>query len=148
MVNTVKARKFLEAANPQEKWLLFVNTVRQLDGFFAAKIENILFQGVENKVLHLGVPAKLAFLREQMTDIELRKKLQGLIDSYWGEGYSFQDFVAKENSTAESAVSLSQKKSQLAEDKILAQIELHPQVQAAKEVFKGTIRTHKERDIS
>ena len=137
--STVK--KFLTAETPQEKWLLFVNTIRQSDGFFAAKIENLLFQGLEDKKLSLATPAKLAFLKEQMADIEVRKKLQALIDSLWGQGYSFEVTVAKANLVAESASSLGQKKNQELEDKMRVQIEKHPQVQAAKEIFKGTIKT-------
>lgn len=137
---SVRPATFLEAATPQDKWLLFVDTVRNKDGFFAAKIENLLFQGVENKKIRLAVPPKLAFLKEQMADVELRKKLQGLIDSLWGQGYSFEVSVAQANSAAESAQSLSQKKNLQAEDQIRTQIEQHPQVMAAKQVFKGMIK--------
>ncbi|MBL7672156.1 MAG: DNA polymerase III subunit gamma/tau [Bdellovibrionaceae bacterium] len=144
-----RPKKYLEASAPQEKWLLFVNTIRASDGFFAAKIENLLFQGVDNKIIHLGIPTKLAFLREQMADHDLRKRLQGFIDSYWGEGYSFKDsVVVKETSNAESAITLNQKKNQVAEEQIHAQIEKLPQIQAAKQIFKGIIKTHKEKELS
>ncbi len=147
--STIRPKKYLEASTPQEKWLLFVNTIRGSDGFFAAKIENLLFQGVDQKVIQLGIPNKLAFLREQMADPELRKRLQGLIDSHWGEGYSFKDsVVAKETSNAESAISLNHKKNQIAEEQIQAKIEQLPQVLAAKQIFKGIVKTHKERELS
>lgn len=148
-VAAARPKKYLEASTPQEKWLLFVNTLRGSDAFFAAKIENLLFQGVENKVIQLGIPTKLAFLREQMADIDLRKRLQGFIDSHWGEGYSFKDsVVVKETVNAESAITLNQKKNQVAEEQIQAQIEQLPQIQAAKQIFKGIIKTHRERELS
>lgn len=124
-----------------EKWLMFVDRLRQADALFAAKIENLLFVQETDNCIRLGVPAKLVFLKEQMADSQVRKKLQGFIDSYWGSGYSFDVTNSREQVVGESAQSLEQKKIQLAEDDLREKIEQHPKVVAAMKAFNGKIRS-------
>ena len=118
----------------------FVELVRQDDALFAAKIENLLFAKEEGKLLSLGVSPKLAFLKEQMSDSQVRKKLQGFIDSYWGAGYSFEVLMSRDQ-VGESAQALNQKKVQLAEDELRDKIAANPMVKAAQDVFKGQIKS-------
>lgn len=136
--------KYVEGATLHEKWLAFVNKVRQEEALFAAKIENLIFVKEEGQVLSLGVPFKLAFLKEQMNDSTIRTKLQGLIDSYWGAGYSFQVLSGREPVEGESANSLMQKKAQAAEDAIRKQVQTNPMVIAAQQAFNGQIKAVKE----
>lgn len=132
--------KFVTGATPSEKWVAFVDQVRQDDAIFAAKIENLLFVKDEAKVLHLAVPPKLAFLRQQMSDSAVHGKLQGFIDSYWGGGYSFQVHSGKEPVAGESAQSLTLKRQQQAEEELRQQIAENPMVKTAQAVFKGHIK--------
>lgn len=127
-------------ANATERWLHFVELVRQDDALFAAKIENLLFAKEEGKLLSLGVSPKLAFLKEQMSDSQVRKKLQGFIDSYWGAGYSFEVLMSRDQ-VGESAQALNQKKVKLAEDELRDKIAANPMVKAAQDVFKGQIKS-------
>lgn len=131
----------IQSATASEKWLMFVDRLRQADALFAAKIENLLFIQENEKCLRLGVPTKLVFLKEQMADSQVRKKLQGFIDSYWGSGYSFDVANSREQSLGESAQSLEQKKIQLAEEDLREKIEQHPKVVAAMKAFNGKIRS-------
>jgi DNA polymerase-3 subunit gamma/tau len=125
---------------PSEKWLAFVDQVRQDDAIFAAKIENLIFAKEDEKILHLAVPPKLAFLKQQMNDSAIHAKLQGFIDSYWGAGYSFQVSSGKEPVAGESAQSLALKKQQQAEEELRQQIAENPMVKTAQAVFKGQIK--------
>ncbi len=129
-----------EGATAPERWVHFVELVRSDDALFAAKIENLLFVKEAGTLISLGVPAKLAFLKEQMADPQVRKKLQGFIDSYWASGYSFEVLMSREN-VGESAQALVQKKQQLAEEELHRQIAENPMVKAAQEVFKGQIKS-------
>ena len=131
--------KLAEGATAQEKWVAFVDIVRQEDALFAAKIENLLFVKEDGQVLILGVPPKLAFLKEQMADSAIRAKLQGFIDSYWGPGYSFQVPGAREVVAGESSQSMVQRKQQLAEEDLRKQIEENPMVKTAQLVFGSQI---------
>ncbi|MFP5518790.1 MAG: DNA polymerase III subunit gamma/tau [Bdellovibrionia bacterium] len=129
-----------QGANAAEKWIHFVDLVRQDDALFAAKIENLLFIKESDRLIHLGVPPKLVFLKEQMADTQVRKKLQGYIDSLWGDGYSFQVNTDPAKS-GQSAQALVQQKHQLAEDEVKKQIAEHPAVKAATKAFKGQIKS-------
>ncbi len=127
-------------ATPHDKWLNFVDLVRSEDAIFAAKVENLLFVAEETRMLRLGVPPKLVFLKEQMADSQVRKKLQGFIDSLWGDGYSFEVSMSREAS-GETAQALQQKKMQIAEDEVRMKIAEHPMVKAAQAAFKGQIKS-------
>lgn len=135
-----EAPKLASGSTPQEKWVNFVELLRQDDALFAAKVENLLFVKEEGKLISLGVPPKLVFLKEQMSDTSVRKKLQGFIDSYWGAGYSFE-VLMKGDQAGESAQSLQQKKVQLAEDEIRNKIAENPMVKAAQEAFQSQIKS-------
>jgi DNA polymerase-3 subunit gamma/tau len=134
------APKYVTGNTPSEKWLAFVDQVRQDDAIFAAKIENLIFAKDDEKILHLAVPPKLAFLKQQMNDSAIHAKLQGFIDSYWGAGYSFQVSSGKEPVAGESAQSLALKKQQQAEEELRQQIAENPMVKTAQAVFKGQIK--------
>lgn len=127
-------------ATSAEKWIHFVELLRQDDALFAAKVENLLFTKEEGKLISLGVPAKLTFLKEQMADAQVRKKLQGFIDSYWGAGYSFEVLMSRDQQ-GESAQAMQQKKLQVAEEELRTKIANNPMVKAAQEVFKGQIKS-------
>lgn len=131
-------------ANSDDRWVNFVDLVRNDDALFAAKIENLLFIREESKTLYFAIPSNLAFLKDQMSDMQVRKKLQGFIDSYWADGYSFQ--VATQTATGRetsgaSAQGITQQKVQLAEDKLRVDIESHPLVKAATSAFNGQIKS-------
>ena len=136
-------KQVAEGATLPEKWVNFVEIVRQDDALFAAKLENLLFNKEEGTLLSLGVPPKLAFLKEQMADTQVRKKLQGFIDSYWGAGYSFEVLMNRDQ-VGESAQAIVQKKVQMAEDEIRAKIQEHPMVKAAQTTFGATIKSVQE----
>lgn len=132
--------KIAAGATAQERWVHFVELLRQDDALFAAKVENLLFAKEEGKLLSLGVPPKLAFLKDQMADAQVRKKLQGFIDSYWGAGYSFEVLMSRDQ-VGESAQALQQKKVQMAEEDLRNKIAENPMVKAAQSVFKGQIKS-------
>ena len=120
----------------------FVDTMRQDDALFAAKVENLFFvkKVEEEKMICLAIPPRMAFLEKQMADQNIRKRLQGYIDSYWGSGYSFQVTGSTATSPGESAVSLNQKKQLQADEELRNQIKKDPLVQKASEIFRGEIK--------
>lgn len=132
--------KVASGSTAAERWMHFVELLRQDDALFAAKIENLLFIKEEGKLLSFGVPPKLGFLKDQMADSQARKKLQGFIDSYWGAGYSFEVSMSRDQ-TGESAQGLQQKKQQLADEDLRLKITENPMVKAAQHVFNGQIKS-------
>jgi DNA polymerase-3 subunit gamma/tau len=137
---------FLKAKTPAEKWLLFVNHIRSRDAIFGSKIENLLFVTEENKVIKLSISAKHIFLADTLKEPESRQKLQGFLDTLWGEGYTFQVVAAKKAEAAESAQKMAEKKAAADEQTVEEQLRNHPSVKAAQKVFKGEVKTVPDRN--
>lgn len=136
-----KARSVAEGKTPQDRWLIFVELLRDQDAFFAAKVENLIFSGEDGKMIKLAVPPKLAFLKEQMADSEIRRKLKGCIDSLWGQGYSFEIVSGRETPAGDTAQSLANKKRDAHEDELRLKIAEHPMVKAAQAALKSEIKS-------
>lgn len=134
--------------NPQEQWLEFVQKFKQIDALAAAKIENLLFLGEKNKNLELHIPAKLAFLKDQLADANLRGKLQTALESHFGPGYTFQIQLAKDESLGTSAQAMVQQKQKLKQEEIAQKVAEHPAVKSAQIALKGQIKSIKNQPTS
>jgi DNA polymerase-3 subunit gamma/tau len=140
-VVTKPKEKIMAAGNtPSDKWIHFIELLRSEDALFSAKLENIIFNSETAKKLSLSVPKHLVFMKDQLTESATKKKLQGYIDSYWGDGYAFE-VVMQSASQGESAQAIMTKKSQLAEEEIKQKILNDPKVIAAQKVFNGSIKS-------
>ncbi len=135
--------RYVSGKTPLEKWFNFAEKTKDVDPLYAAKLENIVFIGDSDKRLTLSVPSKLAFLRDQLLAPESRKKLQGLIDSFWGAGYAFDVGMGQEEK-GDSVHSFRQREAQKQSEQILQRVKEHPAVQKAQEVFKTRIASVKE----
>ena len=130
--------EFVPGATPLERWFHFVEKSKKVDSLYSAKLENLVFISETEKRLILSVPSKLAFLREQFLAPESRKKLQGLIDSFWGAGYAFEIGLGQEE-RGESVHSSRQKQAKEREVAVMQKIKEHPAVLKAQEVFRTKI---------
>lgn len=124
---------------PTEKWLLFIDLVRYEDALFAAKIENLIFVDDSNNILNLAVPTKLIYLKEQMKEPQIRQKMQGYIDSFWGESYSFEVSLNSKEGLGDTAVQLLAQKKLAEEEEFRQQLMKEPRIQLALKLFKSTI---------
>ncbi|MFN3455836.1 MAG: DNA polymerase III subunit gamma/tau [Pseudobdellovibrio sp.] len=118
-----------------ENWMKFINYLKNESAFLAAKLDNIVFSGVQDKHFTLQAAAQFAFLADQINQ-ETQQKLQGFIDSFFGTGYTFNVVKAK-TASGDSALSMNLKIEQEAEEKIKTEILQDPRVQAAQKVFKA-----------
>ena len=134
--------------NPQDKWFEFVNRLRGSDALLAAKVESLLFLGEKNKVLDLSVPAKLAFLRDQLLEKSVHAKLQEAVAAHFGAGFSFQLTAAKDEAAGTSAQAMVQQKQKLKQDEIAQKVAEHPMVKSAQAAFKGQIKSIKNQQTS
>lgn len=141
-----------------DEWLQFVESIKKTDALFASKIENLIFVQVIDKKITLQPPAQFSFLTEQIQNPEIKLKLQGLIDSHWGKGYTFevlkssksmgktstvQGQAANAKPVGETAQSLALKKQAAAAEELKEKWMQDPRVQKAQEVFKGEVRLTK-----
>lgn len=130
--------------SPQERWFEFVQKIRGLDAFLAAKLEPLIFTGVKDKTVELVIPPKAAFLKDQLMDAETQKKIKSLIDQHWAAGYAVNVQMGSGGTEGTSAQALAQDKAKKKEQDLAAQISEHPKVKTAAAVFKGQIKTIKE----
>lgn len=130
--------------SPQERWFEFVQKIRGLDAFLAAKLEPLIFTGIKDKTVELVIPPKAAFLKDQLMDGETQKKIKSLIDQHWATGYAVNVQMGSGGTEGTSAQALAQDKAKKKEQDLAAQISEHPKVKTAAAVFKGQIKTIKE----
>lgn len=134
--------------NPQDKWFDLVQKIKSADALFAAKIEGLTFNGLKEKTLELGVPKKLSFLKDQMSDADNRQKLQSFVDQHWGQGFMLMIQLGDPSAASPgvSAKAIADKKEQEREEDIAKRVANHPQVKSAQAVFKGQIKGIKDPD--
>lgn len=130
--------------NPQERWLDFVQSVKNMDPIFSAKIEKLLFVGLKDKLIELALPKGLDFLKDQLADLNTRKKLQSHVDQIWGDGYTLEIKIGKEAPAGKSAQELARQKETEKQEELAKKIAAHPMVQAATQSFKGQIKSIKD----
>lgn len=123
-----------------EDWLSFVEKVKLRDVLFAAKIENLLFVDCRQLKITLQAPQNLAFLTAQLQTPEMRKKLQGFIDSEIAEGYTFDVLKSSSQNQGSSATTIAFKKQELADEKLMEKCQADPRILRAKEVFNAEIK--------
>ncbi len=133
-------RRKVTGETPAEKWTHFIELLRIEDALFSAKLENVIFNSEVGKKLSLSIPKSLVFLKDQLNDNATKKKLQGYIDSYWGNGYAFE-VVLQSSPQGETAQAIMTKKSLLAEEEIRQKIMNDPKVMAAQKAFNGSIKS-------
>lgn len=123
-----------------DTWLSFIENLKKEDALVASKIEHLVFIGCQNQKISLQPPLQFAFIGTQLQNPELRQKLQGLIDSAFGQGYTFEVLKAQADIQGDSAQTLSVKKQALADEKKKESWQTDPRVKKAQEVFKGQIK--------
>jgi DNA polymerase-3 subunit gamma/tau len=134
--------------NPQERWFEFVQKIRQADALLAAKVENLLFIGEKDKVLNLAVPAKMAFLKDQLADAEVRKNLQGLIEQHWGPGFSVTIQIGKDETVGTSARGNAEQKEKKQTEDLAEKVANHPLIKSATTALKGQVKSIKNPQAS
>lgn len=125
----------------EDSWEKFILNLKSNEPILSAKVENLVFQKyAENeKIIYLDVPAVFSFLSDQINQAETQKKLQGLIDSFFGSGYTFTVQKTK-NSAGDSVLNKTIKKEIQAEEKLKQDWAEDPRVKAAQTIFNGTIK--------
>lgn len=127
-----------------DQWLNFVHLIKKNDSLFAAKLEGLLFMGIKDQKMGIGVHEKMLFLKQQLTAPQTTKKLQSYVDQYWGEGYTLEIQTVKDKDSGFSAQSLAVQKEQEQKDHLNQQIQAHPLVKTAQAIFKSQIKSIKE----
>lgn len=129
--------------SPQEKWFQFVNRVKSIDALLAAKLEPLVFISENDNKLEVGVPAKLAFLAEQLRDKEVQAKLQNLLQTHLGPKYQLSWKTVRDVDAGTSAQSMAKQIEKNNEQDMAKKVAEHPKVVNVQEMLKAQIKSIK-----
>ena len=126
-----------------EKWLSLVQRIKKVNGVMGAQLNNTFLKSLDGKTLTIGIPKANQFLVDRLQDNEFQKKLRNYLRTYWGQDFQIQVETGDSQSAA-TPVKLKEQKQQERQAEVHKQVEDHPLVRSASEVFKTKITAIKE----
>ncbi|MAE72717.1 MAG: hypothetical protein CL675_01385 [Bdellovibrionaceae bacterium] len=126
-----------------EKWLSLVQRIKKVNGVMGAQLNNTFLKSLDGKTLTIGIPKANQFLVDRLQDNEFQKKLRNYLRTYWGQDFQIQVETGDSQSAA-TPVKLKEQKQQERQAEVRKQVEDHPLVRSASEVFKTKITAIKE----
>ena len=127
--------------SPLEQWVTFVEKMKSIDALVSAKIEHLQFVSINGKQVVLTVPGKMAFLIDQMKDLQFQKKMQTCIDQTWGSGYSINIRLGGGSAEGTSVVAVISAQEEQKQKEIMESIVANPKIKATMESFKAPIKS-------
>ncbi len=122
-------------------WPDFVNAVKQNNGFLGALLEHTFILKDEGRVLNLGLPEKMSFLMDKLTETKNVQRTQNFLKAFWNDEREVEvQLVSKREATvalSPKAMEEKAKKQQALTD--AQKIEAHPLVRATENIFKENI---------
>ncbi len=147
-VQEISLEKTLE--NITDPWMRFVEMVRQSNGLLAALIEHTYIIEQDETKLRLGLPEKMAFLFDKVSDATNVERITHFVESLWNKKLKVS--VEKTKASAASATTTLtmtpkdravQSEKEKA-DKVRTAVEDHPLMKKTNSLFKTEIRAIKE----
>lgn len=128
----------------ESRWIDLIHKIKRVNPMIAAKLEHTCLLGVESKIVRLGVADKMSFLSGQVEDKEFQKKLLNYIGTFWGPGYSIEVGSVQDSSEKLSPRAREEKQKQEMQSQIRQDVENHPFIKSAQNIFKSQIKAIKE----
>ncbi|MCB9073820.1 MAG: DNA polymerase III subunit gamma/tau, partial [Bdellovibrionaceae bacterium] len=131
--------------NISDPWLKFVEMVRSSNGFLAALIEHTYIIEESATALRLGLPEKMAFLHDKVSDPKNLERLTAFIHNFWKKELQVSvEMVQSKPTTTMTPKEKAQHSEQEKRNKEREDIENHPMIQKANSLFKTEIRSIKQ----
>ncbi len=129
----------------ESRWLDLVEKIKKVNTTVAAKIEHLHVLQLTGDKIELGIPEKYKFLTAQVAEAGFKRKMTNYISTFWGQNL---EVVFKElsdaSTTTQSASQVAQKKSAADKQQLETDVENHPLVKSAKNIFSTKITSIKE----
>ncbi len=131
--------------NPTERvgktWEEFVHAVKQANGFLGALLEHTSIFKQDDKIISLGLPEKMAFLFDKLTEAKNVERTKNFLASYWDDHRDLEVVIldADHLHTNLSPKAMAEQAKKAKEKKEADSIEAHPLVKAAEAVFQDNI---------
>jgi len=122
-------------------WPDFVNAVKQNNGFLGALLEHTFILKDEDSALKLGLPEKMSFLIDKLTEAKNVERTQNFLKAFWNDKRKVEvELVSKrEATTALSPKAIEEKAKKQQAQTEDQKIEAHPLVRATENIFKENI---------
>lgn len=141
--NTAAASR--EFSPTELKYKDLVEKIKEVNGLIGAQLENCFVLEQTATELKLGVPTKLKFLFDKISQPDFKKKLMNYMMTFWGSGLQVNIQLADPQETkTHTPKALDQKIEANKQENIRQQVENHPLVQSTRNVFKAEIKSIKE----
>ncbi len=131
--------------NPTERvgktWEEFVHAVKQANGFLGALLEHTSIFKQDDKTISLGLPEKMAFLFDKLTEAKNVERTKNFLASYWDDHRDLEVVILDPDHlhTNLSPKAMAEQAKKAKEKKEADSIEAHPLVKAAEAVFQDNI---------
>lgn len=134
-----------------DPWFQFVSRVKKSNAMLGAMLENTFLLTQTDSELVLGVPKKVSFLFDKVSDKENLKKVQTFLETFWNKKLSVSAKLADdkavkaaeaETPTPKAVIEKVQKAKQKTVEN---QVEANPLVRSVQDAFKGQIKSIKEK---
>jgi DNA polymerase-3 subunit gamma/tau len=131
--------------SPQDNWGVLVEFTRANHALLGAKLEHVAVLSVDNVVLRLGVKPAQEFLVNQLKESRTLHPLQELATRFYGRPMEIQfEVLRKATPDSLSPKAVEEKKVADRTLEIKTEVENHPLVKKAKELFESSIIDIKE----
>ena len=134
-----------------DPWFQFVSQVKKSNAMLGAMLENTFLMTQTESELVLGVPKKVSFLFDKVADKENLKKVETFLETFWNKKYTVTAKLADEKAAkaaeAETPTpkAVIEKVNQAKQKTVENQVETNPLVRSVQDVFKGQIKSIKEK---
>lgn len=134
-----------------DPWFQFVTRVKKSNAMLGAMLENTFLMTQTEKELVLGVPKKVSFLFDKVSDKENLKKVETFLETFWNKKYSVTAKLADEKTAkaaeaeAPTPKAVIEKVQKAKQKTVESQVETNSLVRSVQDVFKGQIKSIKEK---
>ncbi len=140
---TPKEKKLSRAFN-SDSWHEFVLDLAKTSPVLAAKIENLSLLKKDDLKIYLGIKKQKEFILNQLQDPTKTQELKEHATEFFGLNLEFQFEVMNESKAPLSPSERAEKDEEARQASIKNEIESHPFILKAKQLFKTEIRSIKE----
>lgn len=147
-IEEISLEKALE--NITDPWMRFVEMVRQSNGLLAALVEHTYIIEQNESQLRLGLPEKMAFLFDKVSDPKNLERIAHFVESLWNKKLTVSVEKTKQAAASASAPATMTPKDRAVQsekekaDKERSAVEDHPLIKKTNSLFKTEIRSIKE----
>jgi len=127
-----------------ERWAELVGIIKKEKPLLGAKLEYAFLQNLEGENLVIGFRKEQEFFYNQVAQKEVVNQIVDVVAKHWGRKYKVQVTLSQGSPNQSSPKEAREAAETAVNDRIREQVESHPLVREAKDVFKARITSIKE----